>query len=479
MYKIIGGDGKEYGPITAEQMRQWILEGRVNGQTQVLAEGGTEWKPLGAYPELAPLLGSRPTAPTASAAATYGGGAIGRGRRDHPLAVTGLILGVVSLFAFCCCLDIPVSLVGLVLSWIALIEIGRQPDVYSGKGLAIAGIVTSALGLTGGVLFRLLGAAFRWQEIMGPMNHINPDRRRCAVNEWFGRRRDRIVLRAGLKHVSQDQDPWARLELRAGESVCDAGAGVGDGGTLGGGNRADDPGVCRVWNDVDLVCPGAISHLDGATRGSLRRTWRIPAGTLGADRVCCGLVVGADHEHQRAAAGKGHEESPTHAGPPPLPGRTLAVDEQSTKGALCIKSLAVYIYTVWSPLSNYDRGWPRSGCEATRSCRWKDRAEWKPLSAYPELAAGLKPPSAVPPTVAPNPWAARASSKIPAGICGILLGSLGIHKFILSYTGAGLVMLLLTVLTCFALSPVLGIIGLIEGIIYLCKSDEDFCEQVR
>ena len=65
-------------------------------------------------------------------------------------------------------------------------------------------------------------------------------------------------------------------------------------------------------------------------------------------------------------------------------------------------------------------------------------------------------------------------SKIAAGICGILLGSLGIHKFILGYTGAGLIMLLVTLLTCFIASPIMHLIGLIEGIIYLTKSDAEF-----
>lgn len=55
MYKIIGADGVQYGPITVEQLRQWIGEGRVNAQTLTQPEGGTDWKPLSAYPELAPL----------------------------------------------------------------------------------------------------------------------------------------------------------------------------------------------------------------------------------------------------------------------------------------------------------------------------------------------------------------------------------------------------------------------------------------
>ncbi|HEY1717854.1 MAG TPA: NINE protein [Verrucomicrobiae bacterium] len=76
--------------------------------------------------------------------------------------------------------------------------------------------------------------------------------------------------------------------------------------------------------------------------------------------------------------------------------------------------------------------------------------------------------------MAPPTVAARASNKIPAGICGILLGSLGVHKFILGYTGAGLIMLLVSVLSCFILAPIMHLIGLIEGIIYLTKSDEEF-----
>ena len=70
--------------------------------------------------------------------------------------------------------------------------------------------------------------------------------------------------------------------------------------------------------------------------------------------------------------------------------------------------------------------------------------------------------------------APTASKRVPAGVFGILLGSLGIHKFYLGYTGPGLVLLLLTVLSLGFLSPVTGLIGLIEGILYLTKSDEEF-----
>jgi len=68
----------------------------------------------------------------------------------------------------------------------------------------------------------------------------------------------------------------------------------------------------------------------------------------------------------------------------------------------------------------------------------------------------------------------KAGKKIPAGICGILLGALGIHKFILGYTKEGVIMLLITILTLGILAFIPGIIGLIEGILYLVKSDEEF-----
>ena len=105
--------------------------------------------------------------------------------------------------------------------------------------------------------------------------------------------------------------------------------------------------------------------------------------------------------------------------------------------------------------------------------------EWKPLGAVPEFAADLKPPPTVtPPPLGPLPPSGygdpRASNKIAAGVCGILIGSLGVHKFILGYTGAGLIMLLVTILTCGLGGIVMHLIGLIEGIIYLTKSDEEF-----
>jgi TM2 domain-containing membrane protein YozV len=70
------------------------------------------------------------------------------------------------------------------------------------------------------------------------------------------------------------------------------------------------------------------------------------------------------------------------------------------------------------------------------------------------------------------------NKKILAGILGILLGAFGVHKFILGYNKEGIIMLAATivlgVVTCGMFAWVVGVVGLIEGIIYLTKSDADF-----
>jgi len=77
-----------------------------------------------------------------------------------------------------------------------------------------------------------------------------------------------------------------------------------------------------------------------------------------------------------------------------------------------------------------------------------------------------------------NSISSQSSKRVVAGIIAIILGWTGLHKFILGYTSEGAIMLILTIVltivTCGIFSGVIGFIGLIEGIIYLTKSDEDF-----
>ena len=71
---------------------------------------------------------------------------------------------------------------------------------------------------------------------------------------------------------------------------------------------------------------------------------------------------------------------------------------------------------------------------------------------------------------------ATADKKISAGIFAILLGTLGIHKFILGYTKEGIIMLLITLFTAGYGAFIIAIISIIEGIIYLTKSDREFVQ---
>lgn len=99
------------------------------------------------------------------------------------------------------------------------------------------------------------------------------------------------------------------------------------------------------------------------------------------------------------------------------------------------------------------------------------------------------PVSPMPMQQVPRPGGAApagAEKKIAAGICGIVLGGLGIHKFVLGYTQEGVILLsvylvsiVITLITCgfgFPLMLAPAIVGIIEGIIYLTKSDEEFVQ---
>jgi hypothetical protein len=103
MYYIIGGDQQEYGPLSADQIRQWIAEGRLNAQTQVRLADSTQWQPLTAFPELA---GPSAPAPLAGAPVAAAGGAEDARRRVSGPAIALLVTGI---------LGVPLQLYGLVM----------------------------------------------------------------------------------------------------------------------------------------------------------------------------------------------------------------------------------------------------------------------------------------------------------------------------------------------------------------------------
>jgi len=64
-YTVIGGDQKEYGPITADEVRKWIIEGRLNAQSMMKAESDAGWRALSAFPEFANAFAAGAATPDA------------------------------------------------------------------------------------------------------------------------------------------------------------------------------------------------------------------------------------------------------------------------------------------------------------------------------------------------------------------------------------------------------------------------------
>jgi hypothetical protein len=102
MYHIIGGDGQEYGPVSAEQIRQWIAEGRLSAQSQIREATSTDWRELASFPE---FVAARPaTAPPRTPgpiiSSPYVGGTSGeaeaKSRVSGP-AIALLVTGIIGL----------------------------------------------------------------------------------------------------------------------------------------------------------------------------------------------------------------------------------------------------------------------------------------------------------------------------------------------------------------------------------------------
>jgi prepilin-type processing-associated H-X9-DG protein len=133
MYQVLGADGKEYGPVNGEVLRQWITQGRASVQSKVKPEGGAEWQTLGSLPEFqdifGPASGAPPPLPTAPLETKTSG-----------MAIASLVLGVLGLCGI-------TALVGLVLGIVSLTKINRSGGRLSGQGLAIAGICVSGFML--------------------------------------------------------------------------------------------------------------------------------------------------------------------------------------------------------------------------------------------------------------------------------------------------------------------------------------------
>jgi hypothetical protein len=129
-YQIVGADQKEHGPLTGDEIRQWIIEGRANAQSKVRV--GEDWKPLAAIPEFAETLNRRTRLLVGAQPAVPG--------KTSGLAGTSLWLGVLGLPT--CGLT---AIVGLVLGIIAMVRIKKSGGQLNGWGTAVAGTIVSGI----------------------------------------------------------------------------------------------------------------------------------------------------------------------------------------------------------------------------------------------------------------------------------------------------------------------------------------------
>ena len=159
MYRIIGTDGKTYGPVGLESIRQWLAQGRADSRTPVFVDGASDWTFLGLLPELAGNFAGPPP----PIGTIYRGATVARG--TNSFATAGLVCG---LLAWTCCCCVPFNLFGLAFSIIALVQISSQAEPQEGRTSAIIGLVLSAANLLFGLGFGLLQlalnpAGLNWQ----------------------------------------------------------------------------------------------------------------------------------------------------------------------------------------------------------------------------------------------------------------------------------------------------------------------------
>lgn len=99
-------------------------------------------------------------------------------------------------------------------------------------------------------------------------------------------------------------------------------------------------------------------------------------------------------------------------------------------------------------------------------------------SVYPDAPAMAAPPLPPMPPMLPVHAQPQKTDRTTAGLLAILLGSLGIHKFIMGYQQQGIIMIVISLgggfLTCGIASIIIHVIAIIEGIIYFSMSDADF-----
>ncbi len=129
-YTVIGSDQKQYDSVTADNIRSWITDGRLNAQSLMREENDTEFRPLSAFPEFVDAFAVKTSAsiapphlPAAASAAPV---------KTSGMAISSLVLGILGMFT--CGIT---ALIGLILGIIAMVKVKNSGGKLGGDGIAL------------------------------------------------------------------------------------------------------------------------------------------------------------------------------------------------------------------------------------------------------------------------------------------------------------------------------------------------------
>jgi len=133
-------DGAKYGPVSAQELRNWLAEGRLKPTDHVWTEGMADWAPYNTVEEL-----NTGVLPQAGGVVYVQSPLQAAPQQGNGVAVAGMVLGIVSLVLVCIWfISLPCAIVGLCLS---VVGKNKARETNSGGGMAITGLVLSCVTL--------------------------------------------------------------------------------------------------------------------------------------------------------------------------------------------------------------------------------------------------------------------------------------------------------------------------------------------
>lgn len=189
----VGKNGQQTGPFTLDQIKAKYASGEILPTDLVWKEGTADWKPASTFSELAapeptpaasPSFSGPSSIPVSSTtvdpsptvlppASAFPGAPTSPGYpmpgpvgpKQNPMAITGLVMGIMAILTTCCCYGVPFNLLGIVFSIIGLAQIKNDPVNQLGKPLALAGLILSIASIVIVVILLILGVTLNFEDI--------------------------------------------------------------------------------------------------------------------------------------------------------------------------------------------------------------------------------------------------------------------------------------------------------------------------